>query len=34
MCREYFEEVSQTRDMFEQTLWGHIRDFFNLAQER
>jgi hypothetical protein len=33
-CREYFEDVSNTRAKFEQTLWGHIRNFFQLAKER
>jgi exocyst complex component 3 len=32
-CREYFEDVSNTRAKFEQTLWGHIRNFFQLAKE-
>jgi exocyst complex component 3 len=31
---EYFEDVSNTRAKFEQTLWGHIRNFFQLAKER
>ncbi|CAK9203206.1 unnamed protein product [Sphagnum jensenii] len=30
---EYFEDVSNTRAKFEQTLWGHIRNFFQLAKE-
>jgi len=33
-CREYFEDVNNTRVKFEQTLWGHIRNFFQLAKER
>ncbi len=33
-CREYFEDVNSTRVKFEQTLWGHIRNFFQLAKER
>jgi exocyst complex component 3 len=32
-CREYFEDVNNTRVKFEQTLWGHIRNFFQLAKE-
>ncbi|CAK9200944.1 unnamed protein product [Sphagnum troendelagicum] len=30
---EYFEDVNNTRVKFEQTLWGHIRNFFQLAKE-
>ncbi|CAM6002290.1 unnamed protein product [Sphagnum balticum] len=30
----YFEDVNNTRVKFEQTLWGHIRNFFQLAKER
>ncbi|KAL3701708.1 hypothetical protein R1sor_019730 [Riccia sorocarpa] len=30
---EYFEDVNNTRAKFEQTLWGHIGNFFNLAKE-
>ncbi len=33
-CRGYFEDVNNTRVKFEQTLWGHIRNFFQLAKER
>ncbi|OAE20162.1 hypothetical protein AXG93_3818s1610 [Marchantia polymorpha subsp. ruderalis] len=31
---EYFEDVNNTRAKFEQTLWGHIANFFQLAKER
>ncbi|KAL2649958.1 hypothetical protein R1flu_018086 [Riccia fluitans] len=30
---EYFEDVNNTRAKFEQTLWGHIANFFLLAKE-
>lgn len=32
--REYFEEVDRTWETFEQTLWSHISNFFELAKER
>lgn len=31
--REYFEEVDRTWETFEQTLWGHISNFFQLSKE-
>ncbi|KAI3505049.1 hypothetical protein L1887_26918 [Cichorium endivia] len=31
--REYFEEVDRTWETFEQTLWSHISNFFQLAKE-
>nr|GEZ88523.1 exocyst complex component SEC6 [Tanacetum cinerariifolium] len=31
--REYFEEVDRTWETFEQTLWSHISNFFELAKE-
>ncbi|KAF5186694.1 Exocyst complex component sec6 [Thalictrum thalictroides] len=31
--REYFEDVDQTWETFEKTLWGHVSNFFNLAKE-
>ncbi|KAF5784694.1 putative exocyst complex component EXOC3/Sec6 [Helianthus annuus] len=31
--REYFEEVDRTWETFEQTLWSHISNFFDLAKE-
>ncbi|CAA7405804.1 unnamed protein product [Spirodela intermedia] len=31
--REYFEDVDQTWETFERTLWGHIANFFKLAKE-
>ncbi|KAI7733908.1 hypothetical protein M8C21_031935, partial [Ambrosia artemisiifolia] len=31
--KEYFVEVDQTWDTFEQTLWSHISNFFELAKE-
>ncbi|KAG0632101.1 hypothetical protein M758_1G304000 [Ceratodon purpureus] len=30
---EYFEDVSNTRAKFEQTLWGHVGNFFQLARD-
>ncbi|XP_076905937.1 exocyst complex component SEC6-like [Bidens hawaiensis] len=30
---EYFEEVDRTWDTFEQKLWSHISNFFELAKE-
>ncbi|CAM6087311.1 unnamed protein product [Calypogeia fissa] len=30
---EYFEDVNNTRSNFEQTLWGHIGNFFKLAKD-
>ncbi|KAJ0698873.1 putative exocyst complex component EXOC3/Sec6 [Helianthus annuus] len=32
--KEYFVEVDQTWETFEQTLWSHISNFFELAKER
>ncbi|KAF9613927.1 hypothetical protein IFM89_013174 [Coptis chinensis] len=32
--REYFEDVDQTWETFEKTLWGHISNFFKLSKER
>ncbi|KAK1305059.1 hypothetical protein QJS10_CPB11g00117 [Acorus calamus] len=31
--RDYFEDVDRTWEPFERTLWGHISNFFKLAQE-
>jgi exocyst complex component 3 len=31
---EYFEDVSNTRAKFEQTLWGLVGNFFQLARDR
>ncbi|KAK3155290.1 hypothetical protein QOZ80_2BG0201290 [Eleusine coracana subsp. coracana] len=31
--REYFEDVDQTWETFEKTLWGHITNFFRLSKE-
>ncbi|MFS7975042.1 putative exocyst complex component EXOC3/Sec6 [Helianthus anomalus] len=31
--KEYFVEVDQTWETFEQTLWSHISNFFELAKE-
>uniref|UniRef100_A0A6N2LSB8 Uncharacterized protein n=2 Tax=Salix viminalis TaxID=40686 RepID=A0A6N2LSB8_SALVM len=31
--REYFEDVDQTWETFEKTLWGHISNFFKLSKE-
>ncbi|XP_042485065.1 exocyst complex component SEC6-like [Macadamia integrifolia] len=31
--REYFEDVDQTWETFEKTLWGHIANFFKHAKE-
>ncbi|KAL4565917.1 hypothetical protein LXL04_030023 [Taraxacum kok-saghyz] len=31
--RSYFEEVDRTWETFEQTLWSHISNFFQLAKE-
>ncbi|MFS8033769.1 putative exocyst complex component EXOC3/Sec6 [Helianthus anomalus] len=31
--REYFEDVDRTWETFEQTLWSHISNFFELAKE-
>eukprot|EP00249_Psilotum_nudum_P022154 c28394_g1_i1 orf=59-2332(+) len=30
---EYFEDVNRTREKFEATLWGHVRNFFHLSKE-
>ncbi|KAJ7285414.1 hypothetical protein O6H91_Y335000 [Diphasiastrum complanatum] len=30
---EYFEDVSRTREKFEQILWNHIGNFYQLAKE-
>jgi hypothetical protein len=32
--REYFEDVDQTWETFEKTLWGHISNFYKLSKER
>ncbi|XWS41264.1 hypothetical protein CRYUN_Cryun17cG0066400 [Craigia yunnanensis] len=32
--REYFEDVDQTWETFEKTLWGHIANFYKLSKER
>ncbi|KAK4352459.1 hypothetical protein RND71_027977 [Anisodus tanguticus] len=32
--REYFEDVDQTWETFEKTLWAHIANFSKLAKER
>jgi hypothetical protein len=34
MIREYFEDVDRTWETFENTLWGHISNFFKLSKER
>ncbi|KAG0497649.1 hypothetical protein HPP92_002340 [Vanilla planifolia] len=31
--REYFEDVDQTWETFEKTLWGHISNFYKLGKE-
>ncbi|XP_054786288.1 exocyst complex component SEC6-like [Prosopis cineraria] len=31
--REYFEDVDQTWETFEKTLWGHISNFYKLSRE-
>ncbi|KAM3712083.1 hypothetical protein ACJW31_01G155600 [Castanea mollissima] len=31
--REYFEDVDQTWETFEKTLWGHISNFYKLSKE-
>nr|GMD45701.1 exocyst complex component SEC6 [Ipomoea batatas] len=31
--REYFEDVDRTWETFENTLWGHISNFFKHAKE-
>ncbi|XWS41266.1 hypothetical protein CRYUN_Cryun17cG0066400 [Craigia yunnanensis] len=31
--REYFEDVDQTWETFEKTLWGHIANFYKLSKE-
>ncbi|KAG6737921.1 hypothetical protein POTOM_059453 [Populus tomentosa] len=31
--REYFEDVDQTWETFEKTLWGHVSNFFKLSKE-
>ncbi|XP_019175324.1 PREDICTED: exocyst complex component SEC6 isoform X1 [Ipomoea nil] len=31
--REYFEDVDRTWETFENSLWGHISNFFKLAKE-
>ncbi|XP_019189697.1 PREDICTED: exocyst complex component 3-like [Ipomoea nil] len=32
-AREYFEDVDRTWETFENSLWGHISNFFKLAKE-
>ncbi|KAH9758036.1 exocyst complex component SEC6 [Citrus sinensis] len=32
--REYFEDVDQTWETFEKTLWAHISNFYKLSKER
>jgi hypothetical protein len=32
--REYFDEVDQTWENFEKTLWGHVANFYKLSKER
>ncbi|KAH9692261.1 exocyst complex component SEC6 [Citrus sinensis] len=32
--REYFEDVDQTWETFEKTLWTHISNFYKLSKER
>ncbi|TXG53184.1 hypothetical protein EZV62_022353 [Acer yangbiense] len=32
--REYFEDVDQSWDTFEKTLWGHISNIYKLSKER
>ncbi|XP_024516551.1 exocyst complex component SEC6 isoform X1 [Selaginella moellendorffii] len=31
--RDYFEDVNRTRDKFEQMLWDHIRNFYQLSRK-
>ncbi|XP_021763921.1 exocyst complex component SEC6-like [Chenopodium quinoa] len=31
--REYFEDVDQTWETFDKTLWGHIGNFYKLSKE-
>ncbi|CAI0474974.1 unnamed protein product [Linum tenue] len=31
--REYFEDVDQTRETFEKTLWAHVTNYYKLAKE-
>ncbi|XP_061944505.1 exocyst complex component SEC6 [Populus nigra] len=31
--REYFEDVDRTWETFENTLWGHVSNFFKLSKE-
>ncbi|GLU06868.1 hypothetical protein SLE2022_238570 [Rubroshorea leprosula] len=31
--REYFEDIDQTWETFEKTLWGHVANFYKLAKE-
>ncbi|KAI4352812.1 hypothetical protein L6164_007030 [Bauhinia variegata] len=31
--REYFEDVDQSWETFEKTLWGHISNFYKLSKE-
>ncbi|CAN0859244.1 Exocyst complex component SEC6 [Linum grandiflorum] len=31
--REYFEDVDQSWETFENTLWGHVANFYKLAKE-
>ncbi|KAJ0095639.1 hypothetical protein Patl1_16045 [Pistacia atlantica] len=31
--REYFEDVDETWETFEKTLWGHISNFYKLSKE-
>ncbi|KAG2665416.1 hypothetical protein I3760_15G007100 [Carya illinoinensis] len=31
--REYFEDVDQTWETFENTLWGHVSNFYKLSKE-
>lgn len=30
---QFFDDVGQTREKFEQTLWGHVRNFFQLSKD-
>lgn len=34
MAREYFEDVDRTWETFEETLWGHVSNFYKLSKER
>lgn len=31
--KEYFEDVDQTWETFEKTLWGHVSNFYKLSKE-